>query len=195
MAKPLPIGRLVFFLNNAPNAILMWLGCLMVYVGMLSFPPATRLTLLSNLGVKDVFDFRVITGTFMHAEFDQLFANTTILLLLGVWLENKLGRLKFIASVASCMITTWGFYVLRSPTKVAVGASGVVFGLFGMFLCSQHKYAFIVLVPVALIWLAKCCAAPVPGSQDIHAMGFLVGSLISAIERNYRSFNGLQYCG
>lgn len=78
--------------------------------------------------------WRLITSTFLHGGIFHLTANMTGLLFVGIFLEPSLGRVKylgfylltgFFASIASI----WWY-----DAAVSVGASGAIFGLYGIFL-------------------------------------------------------------
>ena len=78
--------------------------------------------------------WRLFTNTFIHIGFLHLLLNMYALLYIGVLLEPYLGKLKFataylftgiIASLTSCY---W------HPVTISAGASGAIFGMYGVFL-------------------------------------------------------------
>ena len=80
---------------------------------------------------------RLIVSTFVHAGFLHLLATIAGLLPLGLVLERILGRITFAAiylgaGVAASLVSLW----TTSPTSVTFGASGAVFGLYGLLLAS-----------------------------------------------------------
>jgi len=77
--------------------------------------------------------WRLLISTFLHAGIMHLFANMIGLLFIGVFLEPKLGRIKYllvylVTAVISAITSLWWH-----DEVVSVGASGAVFGLYGVF--------------------------------------------------------------
>ncbi len=81
--------------------------------------------------------WRVLTHTLGHGSFLHLGVNMYALYILGPALEARLGRLPFVAvwvfsAVTGGVAVTW----LAHPFSQTVGASGAIFGLFGVWLGS-----------------------------------------------------------
>jgi len=78
--------------------------------------------------------WRLLTGTFLHLGFSHLLANMSGLLLTGFFVERLLGTKRFvIAYVISGIVAS----IVSMPFHVAavsVGASGSIFGLFGVIM-------------------------------------------------------------
>ena len=78
--------------------------------------------------------WRLLTNTFLHGGLMHLIANMYGLLFVGIFLEPLLGRTKYLIAylltgiVASCVSLWW------YDASVSVGASGAIFGLYGLFL-------------------------------------------------------------
>lgn len=78
--------------------------------------------------------WRLLTSTFLHGGLMHLIANMYGLLFVGIFLEPLLGRTKYLtvylltAILASCASLWW------YDATVSVGASGAIFGLYGLFL-------------------------------------------------------------
>jgi rhomboid protease GluP len=78
--------------------------------------------------------WRLLTNTFMHGGIMHLFANMYGLLFVGIFLEPLLGRTRYLIAylltgiLASCASIWW------YDATISIGASGAVFGLYGMFL-------------------------------------------------------------
>lgn len=79
--------------------------------------------------------YRLFTSMFLHGGLEHLLNNMLVLLLMGVYLEPVLGKIKYlliyiisglVGSVLSCIL--WG------GTTGSVGASGAIFGLSGAML-------------------------------------------------------------
>ena len=78
--------------------------------------------------------FRIITCIFVHGGVIHLLMNTYGLLMVGPFLELGLGPTKvavaYVLAGAAASITSF----IVHPAIVSAGASGAIFGLFGMFL-------------------------------------------------------------
>jgi membrane associated rhomboid family serine protease len=77
----------------------------------------------------------LLTAAFLHASWLHLATNMYALWLMGQYLEVQLGRTRFVLSYLVCALGGGVVYtLLTSPQTLsfAVGASGAVFGLFGM---------------------------------------------------------------
>lgn len=78
--------------------------------------------------------WRLLTSTFLHGGLMHLIANMYGLLFVGIFLEPILGRTKYLTAylltgiLASCASLWW------YDATVSVGASGAIFGLYGLFL-------------------------------------------------------------
>jgi membrane associated rhomboid family serine protease len=89
------------------------------------------------LGVAEGEWWRLITGGFLHASPAHLAFNMFALYSLGVGLERVLGSFRFVLAYASCLLAGSFGALLVSPNALTVGASGAVFGLFGILLAFQ----------------------------------------------------------
>jgi rhomboid protease GluP len=78
--------------------------------------------------------WRLLSSTFLHSGLLHLLANMFGLLFIGIFLEPLLGRTKFLTVylltgiLASCASLWW------HEATISVGASGAIFGLYGIFL-------------------------------------------------------------
>ena len=78
--------------------------------------------------------WRLLTSTFLHGGLMHLLANMYGLLFVGIFLEPLLGKTKYLTAylltgiLASCASLWW------YDATVSVGASGAIFGLYGLFL-------------------------------------------------------------
>jgi len=78
--------------------------------------------------------WRLLTSTFLHGGFIHLFANMYGLLFVGIFLEPRLGRTWYaIIYVTTGIIASIASLYLHDAT-VSIGASGAIFGLYGVFL-------------------------------------------------------------
>ena len=80
--------------------------------------------------------WRLISATFIHVGFIHLAFNMFALYMIGLYLEPMLGKIKYVAAY----LCTGTFASLASlwwhtePPLVSAGASGAIFGMFGVFL-------------------------------------------------------------
>ncbi|MBK9249736.1 MAG: rhomboid family intramembrane serine protease [Ignavibacteria bacterium] len=86
--------------------------------------------------------WRLLTSTFIHSGLLHVVANMYGLLIIGMILEPLLGKIKFlgiylfIGIIASCASLWW------YDATISVGASGAIFGLYGIFLVLALRKAF-----------------------------------------------------
>lgn len=98
-----------------------------------------------------VFDegeyYRIFTSTFMHFGFEHLFNNMISLLIIGMYLEPAIGKVKFLlvyllSGIGGSVASLW-WQCQTGEYSVSAGASGAVFGLTGALLCVSlinHSY-------------------------------------------------------
>lgn len=88
-----------------------------------------------NLGVANGEWWRLITLILLHAGFTHLLFNSMSIFLFAPALERMLGKARFLLVYAgSGIIGNIGTYVTEPLDYVHVGASGAIFGLFGVYL-------------------------------------------------------------
>jgi membrane associated rhomboid family serine protease len=81
--------------------------------------------------------WRLVAATFVHGGMLHLLSTIAGLVPLGIVLERAVGRVAFAtiylaAGVVGGMVSLW----TASPTSVSVGASGAIFGIYGLLLAS-----------------------------------------------------------
>nr|WGD71189.1 rhomboid family intramembrane serine protease [Bacillus subtilis]WGD76203.1 rhomboid family intramembrane serine protease [Bacillus subtilis] len=88
-----------------------------------------------NLGVANGEWWRLITPILPHTGFTHLLFNSMSIFLFAPALERMLGKARFLLVYAgSGIIGNIGTYVTEPLDYVHVGASGAIFGLFGVYL-------------------------------------------------------------
>ena len=79
--------------------------------------------------------WRLLTAAFLHGSLLHIAFNMYALYLFGPFVEKALGTVRFIAAYLTTAIASSVFvYWLERPELPTIGASGAVFGLFGMAL-------------------------------------------------------------
>lgn len=142
--------------------------------------------------------WRIATGTFLHGFFAHLFLNMMMLFVVGEILERFFGHRVLMLTYTVCGLAGGFAFQAFSTGGVGLGASGAVYGLFGVFFSIRFGYfvdgvfrlrrMFFVMgaiVPVA-DWLFARYAAPemFDGAQvatSAHLGGYLCGLLMGYV--------------
>jgi len=134
--------------------------------------------------------WRLVTPIFMHIGFSHILFNSFSLILFGPGLERILGKFRFAAlyliTGISANIAT---LLLEPPTYIHIGASGAIFGLFGMYISlalyqkhllsknNRQLITTIVVISIIMTFLQ-------PNINVVaHLFGFLSGFLIGFLAR------------
>lgn len=115
-----------------------------------------------NAGIEAGEYWRLITPIFLHGDLLHLAFNMGALLIFAPALENMLGRFKFaLIYLIPGILANLATYFLESSSYSHVGASGSIFGLFGVFLFmylyrkdlmdQQSSQAFLPILVISLI--------------------------------------------
>lgn len=78
--------------------------------------------------------WRLLTNTFLHGGIMHVFANMYGLLFVGIFLEPLLGKTRMLAIYLTTGILASAASIWWYEATVSVGASGAIFGLYGLFL-------------------------------------------------------------
>ncbi|OUZ12601.1 hypothetical protein BHE97_02115 [Aeromicrobium sp. PE09-221] len=126
--------------------------------------------------------WRLLTAAFLHSTWLHLGFNMFALYLFGPFIEQILGRVRFVLTyltlaVASSVFVFW----LSAPGGATVGASGAVFGMFGLalvFLIRQRQNVTGMLVLLGI----NAFISLQPGiSWQGHLGGFVTGVLLGLV--------------
>ncbi|HVB26397.1 MAG TPA: rhomboid family intramembrane serine protease [Mycobacteriales bacterium] len=142
----------------------------------------------------------VLYAMFLHGGWLHLLGNMLFLYVFGNNVEDRLGRLRYLAFYLGCgYIAAYGFAVANAgSTAPLIGASGAIAGVLGAYLVLYPKVRVTSLVPFLfflpvrlpawlvlgswflLQWLYSAGAAVAGGAGVAylaHVVGFLVGAL------------------
>ena len=132
------IPREGFFITPIIIDLNILIFMIMVFsgLGFLSFNAADLLNWGANIQPVTTNGqwWRLITCTFLHGGFMHLFANMYGILFIGIFLEPILGKTRYalIYLTSGILASVASIYV--HDTTVSVGASGAIFGLYGVFI-------------------------------------------------------------
>jgi membrane associated rhomboid family serine protease len=150
----------------------------------------------------------VFEAMFLHAGWLHLLGNMLFLLIFGNNIEDRMGRLPFLAFYIVCgYVAAYGFALGNSSSTVAtLGASGAIAGVLGAYLVVFPRARVTSLVPFLfffplrlpawvvlggwflLQWLYAGSAGSAGGAgvaYVAHIWGFAAGALIALLLRRY----------
>ena len=133
--------------------------------------------------------YRMFTPVLLHASFMHILFNMWALWVLGPQIERGVGSGAFVAAyLASAGVGGAFAFFLGEPQQVAVGASGAIFGLFGIWAnfavrrrnTTQGRYllqqiGFLLLLNAALPFIIGGIA------WEAHLGGFIAGFVIGEL--------------
>ncbi len=163
---------------------------------VVTFPDSVRADVFRdfaqiNLAVKDGEWWRVFTAGFLHDGFLHIGFNMYAVYLFGPRLEREAGSVPFamlyfasMAAGGAAFLAFGGDITGGGFATVAVGASGAVFGLFGVWLAATYRIRHTpygqAMFRQLVVLLAINAALPFIGSLNIaweaHAGGLVVGA-------------------
>ena len=194
-ARAMPTARTVFGgrgTDGRPLVTLTIIGiCVLVWVGELTSPTVyDNVAFASFLGKSE--PWRFMTSAFAHIKNPiHIGMNMYALWLLGPYLESLLGRVRF---AVTYLVTALGgsvvFLLMTSPPAVVnqstaagsswftglVGASGAVFGLFGVLLVLHRHLGRSTGGIYATLLINAVLGFTIPGiAWQAHVGGFITG--------------------
>ncbi|RFA33660.1 rhomboid family intramembrane serine protease [Virgibacillus dokdonensis] len=142
----------------------------------------------SNYGIEQGEYWRLITPIFLHADLMHALFNSFSLVLFGPALEQMLGRTKFIIGyLFAGIFGNLGTYLVEDLFYFHIGASGAIFGLFGIYifmvLFRKHLIDQIssqIVTTIFVIGLIMTFFNPGINVSG-HIFGFLGGVIIAPI--------------
>ncbi|MGA8986833.1 rhomboid family intramembrane serine protease [Aeromicrobium sp.] len=130
-------------------------------------------------GVDDGAYWRLLTSAFLHQNVLHIAFNMYALYLFGPFVERALGTVRFVAVYITMAIGASVFvYWLSDPRALTIGASGAVFGLFGMALIFLLKAKQDVTTLLVLLAINAFLSTRGNISWQGHLGGFVVGCVL-----------------
>lgn len=133
------ITPILIYSNLAIYILMTILG-----LGFISFKGQDLLNWGANYGplTKNGEWWRLLTSTFLHGGLMHVLANMYGLLFVGIFLEPMLGKAKFLTTylltgLLASIASIWWY-----DATISVGASGAIFGLYGLFLAFMLTKVF-----------------------------------------------------
>jgi rhomboid protease GluP len=83
--------------------------------------------------------WRLVTAMFVHSSLLHLVADVVGLLAVGLVLERIVGPVAFAGVYLAAGVSSSAFSLIASPTGVSVGASGAIFGMYGLMLAAATR--------------------------------------------------------
>jgi len=152
-----------------------------VFVGQMAGGDAVSLAgRMDTAAVANGEVWRLLTGEFLHASPLHLGLNMFALYLFGPAAERALGGLRFIASYLTMAVaaSTLVYVLTDQPT---VGASGAIFGLFGLVLVLLIKAGQDVRSLLVLLVVNGLISLNAHISWQAHLGGFVCGVVLGAV--------------
>jgi len=184
-SKTFLVTPILIYLNIAVFAIMVVYG-----VSFISPDTQSLLNWGGNFRPSTMYGewWRLITSMFVHAGFIHLLMNMYGLLYIGVFLEPMIGKLRFAAAYLLAGIFASLASLMVHSCTVSVGASGAIFGMYGLFLSlltTNHieKNARNTLLKSIGIFIALNLMNGVKGNIDnaCHVGGLISGFIIGYI--------------
>jgi rhomboid protease GluP len=131
--------------------------------------------------------WRLLTSGFLHGGLLHIFFNVYVLCYIGYILEPVLGKLRFTATYLTSMIAGSLASVWWNDYGLSVGASGALFGMFGVFLAlnsteilnreESEKYFISIIVFIAI----NILFGMQEGIDNASHIGGLLGGLFAGV--------------
>ncbi len=123
--------------------------------------------------------WRLLSAAFLHAGILHIAFNLYALYLFGPFVERALGTTRFIVAYLTMAVASSVFvYWLTAPQIVTIGASGAVFGLFGMALVLLIRAGQDVRTLLVLLAINAVISLQGNISWQGHLGGFVTGVLL-----------------
>ena len=126
--------------------------------------------------------WRLVTAAFLHGSLMHIAFNMYALYLFGPQAEHILGRWRFIAAYLTVAVGSSVFvYLFEDPRTATIGASGAVFGLFGLALVFLIKTKQSVNGMLILLAINGVISLQSGISWQGHLGGFITGFVLGLV--------------
>jgi membrane associated rhomboid family serine protease len=174
-------------ISNQAGVVSMALLGLNVVVYILQLATENRDNSVFQLGamngaaVADGDYWRLLTAAFLHGGILHIAFNMYALYLFGPFIERALGTARFIVAYLTMAIASSVFvYWLTDPQVATIGASGAIFGLFGLALVLLIRAGQDVRGLLVLLVINGVISLQGNISWQGHLGGFLTGVVLGA---------------
>jgi membrane associated rhomboid family serine protease len=125
--------------------------------------------------------YRVVTVALTHASWFHLGSNMLAFFQLGNIVERYYGRTKYAILLAASLLSSSAVALWLLPVNApAVGASGMIFGLFGIMLVTGRRMGVDYRQVLGLIVLNLVITFAIPGIAWQAHIGGLIGGYLAA---------------
>jgi membrane associated rhomboid family serine protease len=142
----------------------------------------------------------VFFAPLLHHGFEHLYSNSVPLILLGTFVLAAGVRRFLFSTLLIIFVSGLGVWFTGSPNTIVVGASGVIFGYFGLLLMrgiverTWWNFGVVLLVGLLYGWqLIGLLPTDPRVSWQGHLFGFLGGMIAAVIFRARRPVSGVPY--
>jgi membrane associated rhomboid family serine protease len=126
--------------------------------------------------------WRLLTSEFLHGGLLHLVLNMVALYMFGPVAERVLGTSRFVATYLTLAVGASTFvYLFTDPSTATVGASGAIFGLFGLVFVLMLKAGQDVRSLLVLLGINAFISLQHGISWQAHLGGFLAGVMLGAV--------------
>ncbi len=138
-----------------------------------------QLGAMQGFAVADGDIWRLFTAAFLHAGILHIAFNMYALYLFGPFVERSLGTARFVVAYVTMAVASSVFvYWLTEPQVATIGASGAVFGLFGLALVLLIRTRQDVRGLLVLLAINAFISLQGNISWQGHLGGFVTGTLL-----------------
>ncbi len=125
----------------------------------------------------------IVTSTFLHGSFPHILANTTPLAALGLITAGVLRSRFWMATFLVIILGGGMLWLFGRPNSVHVGASGLIFGYFGLLICLGifERSLGAVLGALAAIGLYGGMIWGIFGGANVSWEGHVLGAIAGAL--------------
>ena len=161
------------------DLVLFIFGC---FILSLIWPSLQYEFALYGLAIENGQWYRLFTVALVHGGWIHLLFNMLALYSLGFNIENYFGRSKYIfILITSLIFGSATSYFFNPLTSMAVGSSGMIFGLFGCLLVIGKRLGANLKEGAGLIALNLAIPFLIPGIDWKAHLGGLIGGLLATL--------------